>query len=228
MCLAGVSAKTKIDFSFTTLYESWFIAMTWLMRLLDRDVVQLQGRRAIDHFAVVRDVDAAGVADEVQDVLEADVVERPVPRLTRGGIQDRRGGRGARLLAELLAGRLGPLGLSPIAKRLLDRGDLGRDAAVARVVLGRQLVFAEGGLELVLLFELTRPIEVIPRRRLHRALERDLVAGIVGIGLRGLPIRGHGLIEISLLGRVLALAERLARRTSAGDHRTRQQYTESS
>ena len=136
--------------------------------------------------------------------------------------------RGARLLAELLPGGFGRSASARSRSVFSIVAIFVATPSVARVVLGGQLVFAKGGFELILPFEVAGPIEVVPRRGLHRAFERDLVSGIVRIGQRGPPILGHCLIEISTSRRGVAIAKRLARGTSAGDQRTRQQYPESS
>ena len=77
--------------------------------------------------------------------------------------------------------------------------------AVARVVLRGQPVLAERGLELVPLLELLRALEMGPRRGHHRALQRDRVVRIVGIGLDGPAVRGDGFVEIARAHGVLAL-----------------------
>ena len=194
-------------------------------RLLQRDIVELQGDRAIHHVAVVGHVDAGQIGDEVEHVLERRVVERQ--REARGRTEHRLGGRGARPFAQLLAGGAGPRRFGAIAQGLVDRRHLDREPAVGRVVLARQLVLAERRFELILLLERARPILMQTRRRLHRPLERDLVAWIVGVGLDGAPIRGDGLIEIARLGGFVALAERLPGRTTAREQGKRQQDTDS-
>ena len=105
--------------------------------------------------------------------------------------------------------RLRPRRLDAIADRLVEAPTLAT-AAVARIVFGGELVFAERRFELILLFELPRPIEVRTRRGEHRALERDLVVRVVRIGLHGAAIGGDRFVEIARARRGLALAKRLA------------------
>ena len=61
----------------------------------------------------------------------------------------------------------------------LDRAR-GREP-VRRVELQRLAVFEQRRVELILRLELTRPGDVLARRALHRALERDLVFRLVRI-----------------------------------------------
>ena len=103
---------------------------------------------------------------------------------------------------------------------------LAQHGAVARVVLRGQPVLAERRLELVLLLELLRALEMRARRRQHRALQRDLVVRVVGIGLHGPPVRGDGFVEIARAHRALALLERLPGRAAAGHERQRQKNPE--
>ena len=107
-------------------------------------------------------------------------------------------------------------GLDALADRAIELGDFRRRRAVARVVLAGQPVLAERRLELILLLELVRPLEMGARRRLHRALQRDLVVRIVGRRLHGPAVRGDRFVEIARAHRRFALAERLARRAPAG------------
>ncbi len=91
---------------------------------------------------------------------------------------------GARALAQLLDRRPRALGLDPRANRLIERDHLRAGLTVRRIVLGGQLVLAARGLELPLLLERLRLVEVRARRRQLRALERDLVVRVVGVSLR--------------------------------------------
>src|SRR5262249_38897805 len=87
-------------------------------------------------------------------------------------------------------------------------GNLGGGSPIARIVVAGLSVLAERRLELILLLEVARLLEVRARRRLHRALEADLVVGVVRRRLDGSPVRGDRVVEIAGAHR------RLARRPS--------------
>jgi hypothetical protein len=79
-----------------------------VQRLLERDAFELDAEGRRPEVALEGDVDAGGVADEVEDVLRARVVELEDQRLAGGGIEQRRLRLAARLLPHLLDGRLRP------------------------------------------------------------------------------------------------------------------------
>jgi hypothetical protein len=188
-------------------------------RLLEGHAVELHGRGPVLHFAVVADVDAGGTADDAEDVAKADVVEAQVQRLARRRIEDWFGRRGACALAQLLDRRHRPRGLDALADRAIELGDLGRRQAIARIVLARQPVLAERRLELILLLESVRALEVGARRRLHRPLQRNLVIRVVRRRLDGPAVRRHRFVQISSAHRHFALTERLACRAPTGRQR---------
>ena len=72
----------------------------------------------------------------------------------------------------------------------------------------RAAVLALGRFQLSLGFEVARLVEMRPRRRQHRALQRDSVVGIVGIRLGRGPVVFDRDIEVAGLRRVVPLAER--------------------
>jgi len=86
-----------------------------------------------------------------------------------------------------------------------------RDIAI---VLGREFVFAACGLELSLLLERLRFLEMRSRRGHQRPLERDLVIRIVGRFLHRGPVKGNRLVQVAFLTGRVAFTKRLARRAS--------------
>ena len=86
----------------------------------------------------------------------------------------------ARLLAQRVDARARPR--RSIRSRIVRSRAAARDAAsrLVRVHLDRLAVLEQGGVELILFFELAGPADVLLRGALHRALERDLVSGLSG------------------------------------------------
>ncbi|OLD15590.1 MAG: hypothetical protein AUJ01_11910 [Acidobacteria bacterium 13_1_40CM_3_65_5] len=195
-------------------------------RLLERDAVQLNGDRPILHLAVVRDVDAGLAADEREHVFQAGVGEAQAGQHFVRVDEGRRRRRGARALAHLLDGRRRTRRFDALADGAIERRDLRGRQPIARVVLARGTIFAERGLELILLLELARLLEVRARRRLHRALERDSVIRIVGRGLCGAAVRSHGFVQIARARGVLALPEGLPRGAASHDQRQCEHHAE--
>ena len=198
-------------------------------RLLQREAIDVDGHRAIDDpralgVAVVGDVDAAGVGNAGQDAADARVGEMEHEGLARRRIEERGRGGGARARAQFVH-RPGPGGFDARADLLIERGDLQRGEAVAGVVLTSEFVLAARGFELVVIFVVLGAIEVLPRGDEHRALQRDLVIGILGRRLDGRAVVGDRLVEVARFDRGVPLPERLARCTPGGRDR-RQQHTE--
>ena len=175
-------------------------------RLLERDAVQLHGVRAVLVVAVVGDVDAGRVRDEVQDVADAGVGE-PDLRQHLIELDERRRTRLPRLLAELrdVVGRP-RLGL--VADAPLDLGDLRRKLPVRRIELAGAAVLAQRLFELAARLGELRLVQMLVRRVDHRALERNLVVGPVGRLLDRLAVVLDGGVPVAGARRVLAAPER--------------------
>jgi hypothetical protein len=122
-------------------------------------------------------------------------------------------------LAQLLDERPWPRGFDALPDRLIELRDLCRRLPVARIVLARDLVFAAGRLELILLLEVLGLVEVCARRGELRALQRDLVIRVVGRGARRGFVELHRLIQIPGLHGGVPAVEGLAGRAPGQDHR---------
>src|SRR5439155_9472081 len=155
------------------------------------------GDQPILYVAVVGDVDAGRVRDEIENVAEARVRKIQPQRLPRRRIQHRLGGRLPGAFAHFLNRRFRTRCLDAITNRPLELGALRYRQTIARVVFGRLLVLAEGGLELIVLLEFTGLVEMRARRGLRRALERDFVVRIVRIGQNGPTVLSDGFVETS-------------------------------
>ena len=192
-------------------------------RLLERRAVELHGDLTIGDFAVVRDVDAGHIRDRVEDVLQARVVVADARQRSREADQRRRLRRGAGAFAHLFDLRPRARRLDALADRSIELGHLGGRLPIAGIVLARLTVLAERRLELILLLEVARLVEMRSGRGDHRALQRDLVVRVVGRRLHRLAIRGDGFVEVARLRGGLGLAERLAGHASGPEERNRQQ-----
>ena len=176
--------------------------------LFERDPVQRDRGGPILILAIEADGDAVRRADRVHDVAQALVVEAQVQRLARGRVENRLRRRGARPFAHADDCRLRPRRFDAFADGAIEFGDLRRGQPVARFVLARGLVLVERGFELILFLVLVRPVEMRARRRLHGALQRDLVRRVFRRRLRGLAVLDHGLVEVAGALGDLTLAER--------------------
>ena len=187
-----------------------------LQRLLQRHTVQLHRRRGLRHLRVVGDVDAARVAERVEDVANVGVPETEAQRLARRRVQQRLGRGGASAFAQLLDGRPGTSRLDALADGLVERNHLRGRLAIGRLVLRGQLVFAACGFKLVLFLVAPGLVEMRSRGGELRASECDLVVRIIGSGLRCRAVVRHRLVEIASLDGRVAMAERLPGDASRG------------
>ena len=99
-------------------------------------------------------------------------------------VEHRRRGGGAGLRAQRVNRRRRPAAFVARANRLIERGAL----AAAVWLLGSyrwEAVLASCRVELTLGLVALRALEMRARRARHGPLERDLVSGVVGIGLHG-------------------------------------------
>ena len=190
-----------------------------VQRLFQRHTVELHRDRTILHVAVVGDVDAGQSRHGAQHVLEARVVEAHDERLAGRGVQDGFGRCGACTLAQCLNRRRGTRRFNPVANHPVERRNLCAREAVARIVLGGEPVLADRGVELIFLLEVARLLEVRPRRREHRALERDPELGVVRRRLDGPPIGRNGFVQIAGAGGRVTLPVRLPGGASRRQHR---------
>ena len=189
-------------------------------RLLQRHAVQLHRVGAVLIVAVVGDVDARRVGDEVEDVADAGVVE-PDLRQHLVELDERRRSRLARLLAQLRdVVRRTRLVLLPDAP--LDLHHLRGQLAVRRIEIARAPVLAQRLLELAARFGQLRLIQVLVRGVDHRALERNLVVAAVGSLLHGLAVILDRGVPVASARGVLAAAERA--RSTAPRCRKRQRH----
>ena len=170
------------------------------------------------HLRVVNDRDTCGAAKRREHVADVDVVERHPQRIARRRAQQRFRRRGAGALAQLLDRRTRPGGLDPRANGLIERGDFRGRLAVARIVFRRQLILTARRLELILLFEITRLVEVGARRGKHRPLQRNLVVGVVWRRLRRRPEVRDRLIQVAGLHRRVPITEGLTGRAPRCQH----------
>ena len=150
-------------------------------------------------------------------------------RQPRREIQERRGQRRRRGRARGRSGsRLRTRGFSALAHdRVRGRATLLEAQPVGRVVLRRQLVFAERGLELILCsYCFARSMCAARRRRAWRAAARSCTSRSRALPVRPCgktprPYRGRQL-RIATLSAVERLSGRAARRSApAQQHRTR-------
>ena len=123
--------------------------------------------------------------------------------------------------------RLGARGFDAIADRLLELGCLGDGGAIGRIEFQRPLVLRERAIELILLLEILRLLDVRPRRFFLRALQVNLVLDIVGISLHGLGEVGHRRIPIRDPRRLLAVAEGVSGSAAGGERGQEQKAYES-
>ena len=110
-----------------------------------------------------------------------------------------------------------------MANGLVERGGLGDQGTVARIVFRGEAVFAKRGFQLIAFLKLPPAIGVGARGGDHRPLQRDRVVRIPRVDLHGPAVRDDGLVEIAGPHRALALLERLAGGASTGEDRHRQQ-----
>ena len=197
-------------------------------RFLERDTFEVDRVRAVLERGFVGDVDPRRLADEVEDVAQARVVEVELQRLARRGVEERRRAEGARLLAQLLDLRPRTRGLDAFADLLLQLRDLGRGDPIGAHHLERLPVFGQRRVELVLLFQVVRASVVNARRFPFRAFELNLVLGLIGILLdrfrevcdRRVPVAGPH--------RLLPMTERASRRAAREENGHRDHQPDSS
>ncbi len=118
--------------------------------------------------------------DRVEDVAQAGVVEDDVERIARRRVEQRRRRLPRRLRSCWIVG----CGRDASARSRMRRSISSTLPAICRlrrVELAGAAVLAQRVLELAARLEHARLIEVQDRRVDHRALERDLVVGAVGI-----------------------------------------------
>jgi len=137
----------------------------------------------------------------------------------RRRVEDRFSRRQPRALAQRLDRRLGPRRLDPLANDAIELGDLEDASRLLGSYSLAALYSPRRRLELILLLVLVRLFEVHPRRCLHRPLQRNLVGGVVGRGLRRPAVLGHRLVEVAGPHRGVAVAERRARGAAAHQQR---------
>ncbi len=198
-------------------------------RLIDRQVFHLHRCLAADallsgilEVPIVRNRDAGGGGQRVEDVADRRVRDGEGNRLPRRRVQDWHGRGGASPVLHFLE-RPRAGGFDAVPDGPIDRGDLRFGQPVAGIVFRGELVFAARRLELVLRLEFARFLEVRPGGRLHRPLQCDLVVGVVRLGLGGPAVEGDGLIEIASLRRGVALTHGLPGSASGGNERHHEQ-----
>ena len=168
-----------------------------------------------------------GLAMKFEHVPDLGVRELDAQRVARRRVQHRFGRCGARLRPQRFDGRPGPRRLDAIADGLLERGHLGhRRVRLLGSYSEASRYSPSAASSWSLLLEFSRALEMRPGGGHHRALQRDRIVRIVGIGLHGPPVRRDGFVEIAGAHRALALPERLAGGASAGDDRQRQKNPE--
>ena len=135
---------------------------------------------------------------DVQDVAQADVVEAQVQRLARRRVEERLGRRGPRPLAH--APRSAASGRAASIRSRIVRSSSATLAA-ARRLLGSYSVaclYSPSAASSWSCSSNSRALlEVRARRGQHRALERDLVVGVVGRRLHGLAVGGDRLVQVA-------------------------------
>src|SRR4029077_21067080 len=110
--------------------------------------------------------------------------------------------------------RTGPRGFDAIANDLLELHNLVSGLAVDRIEFRGLLVLEQGRIELILLLELARVIEVRVRRAQHRPLQRKSILRPVWIGKDRLPVVRDGRIPVAHSGASLASPEGPASRAA--------------
>ena len=109
-------------------------------------------------------------------------------------------------------------GFDAIAQRPLDLRGLGAQLPVRRLEFLRLAIGAQRLFELAGVFELPAALGVHRRRGDHRAFERDLVVGAIGIVLERLPVEADRRFPVAGLAGRLAARERAARGAASRHH----------
>ena len=157
-CFGGVSGKTRIERSFITLYESWFIVMICFSACSSVTPSSCTVVGAVGGLAVVGDVDAGALAMKFRMSRRLALVNRSrAARATSGSAAARPTRARARSRSCLDRPACGRAASIRSRMRLVERRHLrGRPARLLGSYSAGRLVLAERRLELVLLLELLR------------------------------------------------------------------------
>ena len=202
--------------------QSWFIVMIWFSACssVTPSRLTVAGRSANSRSKLTLMPVALPIAFRMS--RSADVVEMEVQRLARRRIEHRLGRRGARALAQLPDRRLGPRRLDAVADGAIELGHLRGRGAVARIVVARLPGTRRAPPRAGPSFSNSCAFSRCARdAACMRALQCNLVVGVVGRRLQRLAVRGHRLVEMAVAHRRVALTERRARRAARRDERER-------